>query len=103
MADSVEKNMNSGERVFMAKGAKRRFDGASRREPISRAASRWIRTADRRKFLAAAIAAFYGFWAAPAAAAYAFNTIVPDVRQAAAVSGGSACPVRAHQITSAAS
>jgi hypothetical protein len=31
-----------------------------------------------------------------AAGAYTFNEIVPDVRQPAAVSGGSACPVRSH-------
>lgn len=31
---------------------------------------------------------------------YAFNEIVPDVRQPASISGGgSACPVRAHQLT----
>jgi hypothetical protein len=29
--------------------------------------------------------------------------IVPDVRQPAAISGGSACPVRAHQLTAAGS
>jgi hypothetical protein len=48
-------------------------------------------------------ALFYGLWWAPAAHAYAFNMIVPDVRQPAAVSGGSACPVRAHQLTAAGS
>jgi len=47
-----------------------------------------------------AAALFYGGWAAPAAQAYAFNMIVPDVRQPAALSGGSACPVKAHQLTS---
>jgi hypothetical protein len=30
---------------------------------------------------------------------YAFNVIVPDVRQPLPVSGGSACPVRAHHPT----
>src|SRR5579862_8154430 len=30
---------------------------------------------------------------------YAFNEIVPDVRQSAAISGGSACPVRSHRLT----
>src|SRR5713101_369113 len=34
-------------------------------------------------------------------AAYAFNLLVPDVRQPSSVSGGSACPVSAHQLTSA--
>jgi hypothetical protein len=49
------------------------------------------------------LALFYGGWAAPAAQAYAYNMIVPDVRQPAAVSGGSACPVKARQLTSAGS
>jgi Matrixin len=49
------------------------------------------------------LALFYGGWAAPAAHAYAFNMIVPDVRQPSAVSGGSACPVKARQLTSAGS
>ena len=45
----------------------------------------------------------YGLWWAPLAQAYSFNMLVPDVRQPAAVSGGSACPVRAHQLTAPAS
>jgi hypothetical protein len=49
---------------------------------------------------ACGVALFYGGWAPPAAQAYAFNMIVPDVRQPAAVSGGSACPVKARQLTS---
>src|SRR5712672_3524449 len=40
---------------------------------------------------------------AQCAAGYAFNQIVPDVRQPVAISGGSACPVHAHQITAASS
>ena len=56
-----------------------------------------------RRTCAVIFALFYGGWAAPAAQAYAFNMIVPDVRQAAAVSGGSACPVKARQLTSASS
>jgi hypothetical protein len=36
-------------------------------------------------------------------AGYAFNQIVPDVRQGVAMSGGSACPVRAHQLSAASS
>jgi hypothetical protein len=35
------------------------------------------------------------------AAAYAFNLLVPDVRQPTSISGGSACPVPAHQLTGA--
>src|SRR2546422_1564948 len=30
---------------------------------------------------------------------YSFNQVVPDVRQPASLSGGSACPVRAHRPT----
>jgi matrixin len=46
-------------------------------------------------------ALFYAIFFAPMAQAYSFDMIVPDVRQPAAISGGSACPVRAHQLTSA--
>jgi hypothetical protein len=38
----------------------------------------------------------YAIGFAPAANGYAFNEIVPDVRQSAALSGGSVCPVRSH-------
>jgi hypothetical protein len=55
------------------------------------------------KIFASALALFYGAWIAPVAQAYSFDMIVPDVRQPAAVSGGSACPVRTHQLTSAGS
>jgi hypothetical protein len=47
------------------------------------------------------IAALYLAYSAQAAAGYAFNQIVPDVRQPVNVSGGSACPVRAHQLSAA--
>src|SRR5712692_4037536 len=56
-----------------------------------------------KRICALTLAIFYGGWAAPAAQAYAFNMLVPDVRQPAAVSGGSACPVRAHHLTTAGS
>lgn len=49
------------------------------------------------------LSALYGLWAAPASQGYAFNMIVPDVRQPVAFSGGSACPVRAHQLSAAGS
>jgi Matrixin len=49
------------------------------------------------------MALLYGTWCAPTAQAYSFNMIVPDVRQPAAISSGSACPVRAHQLTAAGS
>jgi hypothetical protein len=49
------------------------------------------------------LAVFYGIWFAAIAQAYSFDMIVPDVRQPLALSGGSACPVRAHQLTAAGS
>jgi hypothetical protein len=56
-----------------------------------------------KQICSSALALFYGAWFAPLAQAYAFNMIIPDVRQPAAVSGGSACPVKARQLTSAGS
>jgi len=50
-----------------------------------------------------AFALLYSILLAPMAHAYSFDMIVPDVRQPAAVSGASACPVRVHQLTSAGS
>src|SRR5713226_7635098 len=49
---------------------------------------------------ASALAMFCGMWGAPLAQGYSFNMIVPDVRQPTSISGGAACPVRAHQLTS---
>ena len=40
---------------------------------------------------------------AQSAAGYAFNQVVPDVRQPVSLSGGSACPVRAHQLSASSS
>ena len=57
----------------------------------------------RRQVSAWVLALLCGIWWGPAAQAYSFNMIVPDVRQPAAISGGSACPVRAHQLTTAGS
>src|SRR5258708_40108945 len=53
------------------------------------------------RICASALALFYGAWSVPAAQAYSFDMIVPDVRQPAAISGGSALPVRTHQLTAA--
>ena len=39
-------------------------------------------------------------WSVVTAEGYAFNQIVPDVRQPSGVSGGSACPVASHHLTS---
>ncbi|HEX4542851.1 MAG TPA: hypothetical protein VH114_06765 [Candidatus Acidoferrum sp.] len=52
-----------------------------------------------KKICAWILALVYGIWWAPPAQAYSFNMIVPDVRQPVAISGGSACPVRAHHLT----
>src|SRR5216684_1298627 len=57
----------------------------------------------RRKILLARLAIIYAAWTAQAAAGYAFNQLVPDVRQPVSLSGGYACPVRAHQLTAASS
>jgi hypothetical protein len=51
-----------------------------------------------KQILAASLVLACAAWAEPHAYAYAFNMIVPDVRQPAALSGGSACPVPAHQL-----
>jgi hypothetical protein len=56
-----------------------------------------------KRICASALAMFCGMWSVPLAQGYSFNMIVPDVRQPASISGGSACPVRAHQLTSAGS
>jgi hypothetical protein len=50
-----------------------------------------------RRIVAAVWAVCFGVCGAPAARGYAFDEIVPDVRQPVSISGGSACPVRAHQ------
>src|SRR5438445_6279821 len=55
------------------------------------------------RICASILALLYGTWCALAVQAYSFNLIVPDVRQPAAISSGSACPVRAHQLTTAGS
>ena len=50
------------------------------------------------RIIAAFIAAFYGVCGIPGASGYAFDQIVPDMRQPASVSGGSACPVPSHDV-----
>jgi Matrixin len=52
-----------------------------------------------RQLEAIGLAVLYALWSAVAAYGYAFNEVVPDVRQPSGLSGGSACPVRAHQMT----
>ena len=46
------------------------------------------------------MAFLFVLWSANSARGYSFNGIVPDVRQPAGVSGGSACPIPSHQLTS---
>lgn len=48
--------------------------------------------------LAPLFAALYGVCGIPGASGYAFDQIVPDVRQPSSVSGGSACPVPSHDL-----
>jgi hypothetical protein len=55
------------------------------------------------KLASTSLAVLYLAWSAQSAAGYAFNQVVPDVRQPVALSGGSACPVRAHQLSAASS
>jgi hypothetical protein len=56
-----------------------------------------------RRICVSIFALFFGGWSVPAAQAYSFNMIVPDVRQPVSVSGGSTCPIRTTELTSAAS
>src|SRR6266403_4262997 len=56
-----------------------------------------------KRVCASTLALLYGGWFAPVAQAYSFDMIVPDVRQPAGISGGSACPVRTHRLTAAGS
>ena len=51
-----------------------------------------------RKIAAIGIAVLYGLWSVVAAHGYSFNQIVPDMRQPASASGGSACPIPANQL-----
>jgi Matrixin len=44
-------------------------------------------------------AIFLAGFLAPSAQGYTFDMVVPDVRQPASLSGGSACPLPAHQLT----
>src|SRR5258708_28631924 len=57
--------------------------------------------ADWKIWVAVLVSLAFAFGNCPEALAYAFNLIVPDIRQPSSVSGGSACPVRAHQLTGA--
>jgi hypothetical protein len=51
------------------------------------------------QILGVLLTGIYGVCGIPGANGYAFNEIVPDVRQPSSVSGGSACPVPSHDVT----
>jgi hypothetical protein len=55
-----------------------------------------------RQFASITMTLFLILWSVITVQGYSFNEIVPDVREPAGVSGGSACPVPSHQLTSAA-
>jgi len=55
-----------------------------------------------RQFSSLATTLFLILWSVITAQGYSFNEIVPDVRLPGSASGGSACPVPSHQLTSAA-
>ena len=52
-----------------------------------------------RRRIVRGFAIFLAAYLAPTAHGYTFDMVVPDVRQPASLSGGSACPLRAHQLT----
>jgi hypothetical protein len=54
----------------------------------------------RTRLCATVMATLFVVCGIPKAQGYAFDEIVPDVRQPVSVSGGSACPVRSHRLTS---
>src|SRR6267142_318182 len=55
-----------------------------------------------RQFASITMTLFLILWSVLTAQGYAFNEIVPDVREPGSVAGGSACPVPSHHLTSAA-
>src|SRR6266849_3290518 len=75
----------------------------ARRQMCEFGVRRTVMKGQIRKIGTGAFAMLYAIWFAPMAQAYSFDMIVPDVRQPASISGGSACPVRAHQLTAAGS
>src|SRR5258708_10125441 len=53
-----------------------------------------------RYFASLAMSLSLVLWSVITAQGYAFNQIAPDVRQLSSISGGSACPIPSHQLTS---
>src|SRR5207253_188441 len=56
---------------------------------------------DWKRWTAALVSLTFALGNCDDAMSYAFNMVVPDIRQPSSVSGGSACPVRAHQLAAA--
>ena len=52
-----------------------------------------------KRWLAQIFVIFCCVWLASTVQGYSFDMVVPDVREPASLSGGSACPVAAHQLT----
>ena len=52
-----------------------------------------------RRSVASGVAFLYSIWSVVAAHGYAFNQIVPDMRQPGTLTGGSACPIASHQLS----
>jgi Matrixin len=59
------------------------------------------KSSNLRQSAAAVLACVLGAWGIPGASGYAFNEIVPDVRQPANLSGGSACPIASFELVGA--
>jgi len=57
------------------------------------------RSTTMRRWAATGVAFVYCLWSAIAARGYAFNQIVPDLRQPSMLTGGSACPIPSHQLS----
>ena len=58
-----------------------------------------VRQTTIRRWTASIVALLYCLWSVAGARGYAFNQVVPDLRQAAGLTGGTACPISSHQLT----
>ncbi len=73
------------------------------RQPSRMSVRRKVMKGTVKKIGTSVFVLFYAICFAPMGQAYSFDMIVPDVRQPAGISGGSACPVRTHRLTAAGS
>src|SRR5258706_7705760 len=71
------------------------------RQPSRMSVRRKVMKGTVKKIGTSVFVLFYAICFAPMGQAYSFDMIVPDVRQPAGISGGSACPVRTHRLTAA--